>query len=158
MHISTVQMYARMLGPHELGLVLIPWYWAMSSLPWVQKEEREHHRSLNYYSFCRWIINWNSRGGYKVLRAEKDRVSCQGLALQLVIKKKKKRKGQIKWEIACITWMIKPSTSVLKCVWFLDVLLCWMHFFFLSASFISPLEREAVVDDRIMQIWWQWLL
>lgn len=107
-------------------------------------------KSLNYYSFCRWVINWNSRGGYKVLWAEKVCVSFKGLALQFVIKKE--RKGQIKKEIACITWMIKPSTSVLKCVWFFDVLLCWLHFFFLSASFISPPESVVFADDRMIQI------
>lgn len=32
-------------------------------------------KSLNFYSYCGWIINWNSRGGYKMLQAEKDSVT-----------------------------------------------------------------------------------
>lgn len=75
----------------------------------------------------------------------KKNVSCKDLALQPVIQKGKKGKGQIKWKIACITWMTKPST----CAWVCDFLMfCSAEWtIFLSASFISPLERDVSADD-----------
>ena len=79
---------------------------------------------------------------------KKDCMSCKGPGFAACHQKREKREEQIKWEIACITWMIKPSSSALECVWFLDVLLCWMHFF----SFHQPALWHLLIGKLC---WWQ---
>lgn len=93
------------------------WYLAAQLSPLYLDYKRKKgsmigDKSLNFYSYSCWIINWNSRGGYKMLGAEKDSV-MSGLGFA-ACHQKEKRRGQIKSEMPWITW-INPRPCALEC-------------------------------------------